>query len=137
MTGVFYLRDINSLLWNGKFAECWINATWNFIKFVKEILYNHFFYIIAILTLKFQPLGASDYLQMSRFFHTVILRDIPILNQLSKGAAKRFITLIDTLYDNKVSFSFLNSMEWELFRLKKRSKYLLFVYRLICAFYRL
>ncbi|KAB7507878.1 putative ATPase N2B [Armadillidium nasatum] len=49
-----------------------------------------------------RPLGASDYLQMSRFFHTVIIRDIPILNQLSKSAAKRFITLIDTLYDNKV-----------------------------------
>ena len=49
-----------------------------------------------------QALGASDYLQMSRVFHTLILRDIPVLNELRKSAARRFITLIDTLYDNKV-----------------------------------
>ncbi|MCL4127388.1 UNVERIFIED_CONTAM: hypothetical protein GTU68_017835 [Idotea baltica] len=49
-----------------------------------------------------RPLGASDYLQMSRFFHTVIIRNIPVMNRLSKSSARRFITLIDTLYDNKV-----------------------------------
>ncbi|XP_076039927.1 AFG1-like ATPase [Oratosquilla oratoria] len=49
-----------------------------------------------------RPLGATDYLQISHFFHTIIVRDIPILNQLSKGQARRFITLIDTLYDHRV-----------------------------------
>lgn len=49
-----------------------------------------------------QPLGASDYLELSQAFHTVIIRDVPQLNFRLKSQARRFITLIDTLYDNKV-----------------------------------
>lgn len=48
-----------------------------------------------------------DYLQLSQHFHTIIIRDIPRLNQSSKGQARRFITLVDTLYDNKVSYYLL------------------------------
>lgn len=49
-----------------------------------------------------RPLGASDYLQLSQAFHTVIIRDVPQLNLRLKSQARRFITLIDTLYDNRV-----------------------------------
>lgn len=49
-----------------------------------------------------RPLGASDYLELSQIFHTVIIRDLPQLNLRLKSQARRFITLIDTLYDNKV-----------------------------------
>ncbi|KAK7066974.1 Lactation elevated protein 1 [Halocaridina rubra] len=49
-----------------------------------------------------RPLGAADYIQLCHIFHTIIIRDIPVLNQRSKGEARRFITLVDTLYDNKV-----------------------------------
>lgn len=49
-----------------------------------------------------RPLGASDYLELSQVFHTVIIRDIPQLNLKLKSQARRFITLIDTLYDSKV-----------------------------------
>ncbi|KAF7992707.1 hypothetical protein HCN44_005051 [Aphidius gifuensis] len=49
-----------------------------------------------------RPLGASDYLEMSQAFHTIIIRDVPQLNLRLKSQARRFITLIDTLYDNKV-----------------------------------
>ncbi|XP_071569660.1 putative ATPase N2B isoform X1 [Temnothorax nylanderi] len=49
-----------------------------------------------------RPLGASDYLQLSQVFHTVIIRDVPQLNLRLKSQARRFITLIDTLYDNRV-----------------------------------
>lgn len=49
-----------------------------------------------------RPLGAADYLQMSQTFDVVILRDIPQMSLNIKTAARRFITLIDTLYDNKV-----------------------------------
>jgi len=49
-----------------------------------------------------QPLGASDYLKLSQVFHTVIIRDMPQLNLRLKSQARRFITLIDTLYDNRV-----------------------------------
>ncbi|KAL0840443.1 hypothetical protein ABMA28_015695 [Loxostege sticticalis] len=50
-----------------------------------------------------RPLGASDYLVISKTFHTVFIRDLPQLF-LSKHRSqmRRFITLIDTLYDNRV-----------------------------------
>ncbi|RWS04191.1 lactation elevated protein 1-like isoform X1 [Dinothrombium tinctorium] len=49
-----------------------------------------------------RPLGAIDYLTMSQIFHTVIIRKIPQLSLEKKAQARRFITLIDTFYDNKV-----------------------------------
>ncbi|XP_050083641.1 putative ATPase N2B [Anopheles aquasalis] len=49
-----------------------------------------------------RPHGASDFLQISQFFHTVLIRDIPQLNLKLKSQTRRFITLIDTLYDNRV-----------------------------------
>lgn len=49
-----------------------------------------------------RPLGASDYLELSQIFHTVIIRDVPQLNLRFKSQARRFITLIDTLYDSRV-----------------------------------
>ncbi|XP_034950509.1 putative ATPase N2B [Chelonus insularis] len=49
-----------------------------------------------------RALGASDYIEISQAFHTVIIRDVPQLNLRLKSQARRFITLIDTLYDNKV-----------------------------------
>ncbi|XP_061114468.1 AFG1 like ATPase a isoform X2 [Conger conger] len=49
-----------------------------------------------------QPLGASDYLEISRLFDTVFIRYIPLLTLNKKTQARRFITLIDTLYDHKV-----------------------------------
>lgn len=52
-----------------------------------------------------QPLGAIDYLMISQVFNVVIIRDIPVMTRKQKSQARRFITLIDTLYDNKVSFS--------------------------------
>jgi cell division protein ZapE len=49
-----------------------------------------------------QPLGASDYLEIAREFHTVFVDRIPVLETGERNAAKRFITLIDALYDGKV-----------------------------------
>ena len=49
-----------------------------------------------------QPLGASDYLRIAREFHTIILDNIPVMDFPQRNAAKRFIALIDTLYDNGV-----------------------------------
>lgn len=61
-----------------------------------------------------QPLGASDYLQLSQVFHTVIIRDVPQLNLRLKSQARRFITLIDTLYDNKVNnYLYIKLLELE------------------------
>jgi cell division protein ZapE len=49
-----------------------------------------------------QPLGASDYLRIAHEFHTVILDQVPVMTYDQRNAAKRFIILIDTLYDNGV-----------------------------------
>ena len=49
-----------------------------------------------------QPLGASDYLRIAREFHTLIIEGIPAMDYPQRNEAKRFIALIDTLYDNGV-----------------------------------
>lgn len=49
-----------------------------------------------------RPLGANDYLHIAHAFHTVILDGVPVLNATRRNEARRFITLIDTLYDNGV-----------------------------------
>jgi cell division protein ZapE len=49
-----------------------------------------------------QPLAASDYLRLAHDYHTILIDRIPVMDYAERNAAKRFITLIDTLYDNAV-----------------------------------
>ncbi len=49
-----------------------------------------------------QPLGAADYLRIAREYHTIVLDHIPAMTFDNRNAAKRFIILIDTLYDLNV-----------------------------------
>ncbi|XP_043295569.1 AFG1-like ATPase isoform X1 [Cervus canadensis] len=49
-----------------------------------------------------RPLGASDYLELSKHFDTVFLRNIPQFTLAKRTQARRFITLIDNFYDFKV-----------------------------------
>src|SRR3954451_7260299 len=49
-----------------------------------------------------KPLGASDYLRLAHDYHTILVDHIPVMDLSQRNAAKRFITLIDTLYDNAV-----------------------------------
>jgi len=51
-----------------------------------------------------QPLAAADYLRVAHEFHTLIIDRIPIMGFEERNAAKRFIILIDTLYDHSVKF---------------------------------
>ncbi|WP_186419224.1 cell division protein ZapE [Bosea sp. CS1GBMeth4] len=46
--------------------------------------------------------GASDYLALARSYHTLILDGIPIMDMERRNEAKRFIILIDALYENHV-----------------------------------
>jgi cell division protein ZapE len=48
------------------------------------------------------PLGAGDYLAIASAFHTLILDGIPRLSPDNYDVARRFIVLIDTLYDQRV-----------------------------------
>jgi cell division protein ZapE len=49
-----------------------------------------------------RPLGAADYLRIAQEFHTLVIDHIPVMTLANRNAAKRFITLIDTFYDNAV-----------------------------------
>ena len=49
-----------------------------------------------------QPLGTADYLALAQRFHTLIIDGIPIIPADARNVAKRFILLIDTLYDGRV-----------------------------------
>jgi cell division protein ZapE len=49
-----------------------------------------------------QPVGASDFLHIAHTFHTLLLDAIPVLSNAGRDVTRRFINLIDTLYDNRV-----------------------------------
>jgi cell division protein ZapE len=49
-----------------------------------------------------KPLAASDYLRLAHDYHTILIDRIPVMEYAERNAAKRFIALIDTLYDNAV-----------------------------------
>jgi cell division protein ZapE len=49
-----------------------------------------------------QPLAASDYLRVAHEFHSIVLDRIPVMDFSKRNEAKRFIILIDTLYDHAV-----------------------------------
>jgi cell division protein ZapE len=49
-----------------------------------------------------KPLAASDYLRLAHDYHTILVDNIPVMDYPERNAAKRFIALIDTLYDNAV-----------------------------------
>ncbi|MAC89973.1 cell division protein ZapE [Maricaulis sp.] len=46
-----------------------------------------------------RPLGAADYLAIAERFHTVLLEYVPKLSPDKRNEAKRFVTLIDALYE--------------------------------------
>ncbi|MDG4899083.1 MULTISPECIES: cell division protein ZapE [unclassified Mesorhizobium] len=47
-----------------------------------------------------KPLGARDYLAIADRFSTVFIDHVPVLGEGKRNEAKRFILLIDTLYDH-------------------------------------
>lgn len=47
------------------------------------------------------PLGPSDYLAIADCFHTVFIDDIPVLPPEKAEAARRFVTLVDALYERR------------------------------------
>ena len=54
-------------------------------------------------TLCAQALGAADYLAIAQTFTTLILEHVPIMGAYNRNEAKRFVTLIDALYENKTN----------------------------------
>jgi cell division protein ZapE len=48
-----------------------------------------------------RPLGAEDYLAIARAFPTVLLDGVPTLSENNRNEARRFMLLIDALYESK------------------------------------
>lgn len=49
-----------------------------------------------------RPLGAADYLAIATHFHSVVIDRVPRMDETMRNEAKRFMTLIDALYEHKV-----------------------------------
>ena len=50
------------------------------------------------------PRAAADYIEIAREFHTVLLGGVPRMDARHDDAARRFVTLVDELYDRHVNF---------------------------------
>ena len=48
------------------------------------------------------PRGPADYIEIARQFQTVLLANIPVMDDHSNDMTKRFITLVDEFYDRNV-----------------------------------
>lgn len=51
------------------------------------------------------PLGARDYLKLANAYHTLVIDNVPQFGRARADASKRFILLIDTLYDRGVKLA--------------------------------
>lgn len=49
-----------------------------------------------------KPRSASDYIEIAREYHTVLLSDVPLMGEKNDDSTRRFINLIDELYDRQV-----------------------------------
>lgn len=47
------------------------------------------------------PLGPADYLAIARTCHTLVLEGIPVLTAERRNEARRFVTLVDALYEHR------------------------------------
>lgn len=52
-----------------------------------------------------KPLGARDYVRLSHAYETLMIDGVPQFSRHKSDAAKRFILLVDTLYDRGVKLS--------------------------------
>jgi cell division protein ZapE len=49
------------------------------------------------------PRARIDYIEIARYFHTVLIQNLPVLNDENNDYARRFTLLIDELYDHNVN----------------------------------
>ncbi|KAL5729556.1 peroxisome-assembly ATPase [Ranunculus cassubicifolius] len=47
-----------------------------------------------------RPVGAADYIAVAKNYHTVFISDIPAMSMRIRDKARRFITLVDELYNH-------------------------------------
>jgi cell division protein ZapE len=50
-------------------------------------------------------LGAEDYLSIARHYRMILIDDIPVMDESMRNEARRFITLVDALYENRTGLA--------------------------------
>ena len=48
------------------------------------------------------PRSQDDYIELARCFQTILLANLPVLDEQMENQARRFIALVDELYDHRV-----------------------------------
>jgi cell division protein ZapE len=48
------------------------------------------------------PLGPGDFLEIARRYRSIIISNVPIMSSEKRDSARRFMTMIDTFYDNHI-----------------------------------
>ncbi|KAI9591497.1 AFG1-like ATPase-domain-containing protein [Syncephalis fuscata] len=70
-----------------------------------------------------EALSAADYIELVRNYHTVFVTDIPRMSLTRRNEARRFITLLDAMYENKTKLVCLAECSiHELFSEKNENK---------------
>jgi len=54
-------------------------------------------------TLCERPLGAGDYIAIASRYHTILINNVPRMDEARRNEAKRFMLLIDELYEHKTN----------------------------------
>jgi len=49
------------------------------------------------------PRSQADYIELARCHHTILMSNVPTFDESSENAARRFIALVDELYDRNVN----------------------------------
>ncbi len=81
----------------------------------------------AVTSDNFSRLHFSPSFNLTNFyhqvFHTIFIRDIPVITRKKRSEARRFITLIDTLYDHRIRVVASGEAPyWELFQQEEASE---------------
>jgi len=48
------------------------------------------------------PLGPGDFLEIAKRYRSILISDVPVMNSERRDSARRFMTMIDTFYDNHI-----------------------------------
>jgi len=95
----FLQQRFNELTNNGSIESRTLHVKNRAIEFSKvhgDILFSSFEELCS------RALGPADYLEVANEFNAVLIANIPMLTMEIRDQARRFVTLIDTLYENNV-----------------------------------
>ena len=66
------------------------------------------------------PRGPADYIEIARLYQTVLIANVPVLEEADNDRAKRFMTLVDEFYDRNVKLMVTAAADPEHLYLGKR-----------------